>query len=85
MYIYYLLCVNHDFYAGRNLARLRMANTKETHLFHSKVEVSFQGVKDSELGKVDDLARDVLGKAVAELVRSHWPLKGWEKGGPPGD
>ncbi len=83
MYIYYLLCVNHDFYAGRTGARVRMANDEETHLYHSKVEVSFQGVKDEALEELDEFARDVLDKAVAELVRSHWPLKGWEKGGPP--
>ncbi len=83
MYVYYVICVNHDFYAGRTGARIRMANDEETHLYHCKVEISFQGVDDTKLGEVDERAQDVFDKAIAELVRSHWPLRGWEKGGPP--
>lgn len=83
VYAYYVLCVNHDFYSGRSGARWRMKDNKDTHLFYSKIEVSLGGATDDRLPELDAYARELLDRAITELVRSHWPLKGWERGGPP--
>jgi hypothetical protein len=81
-YVYYSICVNNDFYPGRQGARLRMANMGDTHLYYSKMEVSFGGVTDDDLSLVDQYAQELLDGTLTELMRSHWPLKGWERGGP---
>ena len=80
---YYTICVNTEFFANRTDVRLRMAKPGDTHLFYSKIEVMFMGVTDQNLAEVDRTALEILGCAAAELTRSHYPLKGWEKGGPP--
>ncbi|MBN2559655.1 MAG: exosortase-associated EpsI family protein [Phycisphaerae bacterium] len=84
-YVYYIICVNGDFFSERNSARLRMAKHGDTHLFYSKVEVSFSGVSDEQLPQTDEYARELIDATITELVRSHWPLRGWEQGGPPAD
>src|SRR5438093_356670 len=40
-YVYYTILVNGDSYASRNRVRLRMIDDRETHLYYSKVQVSF--------------------------------------------
>lgn len=85
MYVYYTICVNNDYFAGRNRARFRMGDMRDSHQFYSKVEVSFQNVRDEKLSELDEYARDLLDSTLAELVQSHWPRKGWERGGPPAD
>jgi hypothetical protein len=82
-YVYYSICVNNDFYPGRQGARLRMANARDTHLYYAKLEVSFEGVADEDLPIVDQHAQELLDGTLTELMQSHWPLKGWERGGPP--
>ena len=82
-YVYYVICVNNDFFPGRRGARFRIMDDQDTHLFYAKVEVSLEAVDEGRLSEADECARELLDNAIAELVRSHWPLKGWERGGPP--
>lgn len=75
-YVYYTICVNGDFYAKRNPARRRMADWSETHLYYSKVEVSFRGRPDLEVATLDGTARTLFDRAIEELIKSHWPPRG---------
>ncbi|MEE8374185.1 MAG: hypothetical protein V3R87_10735 [Dehalococcoidia bacterium] len=81
-YIYYTICVNNRFFSERNAARVRMADPRDTHLFYSKIELLFEDVIESRLGDLDEQARELFGRTLRELARSHWPLEGWERGGP---
>jgi hypothetical protein len=83
VYDYYTIRVNGGLFSSRNACRPYMAVPWETHLYYSKVEVMFQGVRDENLNSVDQAALKLLRQAVDELLVSHYPLKGWEKGGPP--
>lgn len=83
LYDYYTIRVNSRFFTSRNAARPYLAIPGETHLYYSKTEVMFQGVRDENLGQVDQAALELLRKTIDELLKSHYPLKGWEKGGPP--
>ncbi|MFQ5411560.1 MAG: hypothetical protein ACE5EC_04660, partial [Phycisphaerae bacterium] len=80
-YVYYTICVNGDFYANRLPVRLRMGDRKETHLYYSKVEVSFSGLNNPDLADLDQRARSVMDIIITELVNTHWPRKGSELGG----
>jgi len=80
-YVYYTICVNGDFYASRLPVRLRMGDRKETHLYYSKVEVSFNSLKNPILADLDERAQLVMDKVISELVNTHWPRKGSELGG----
>jgi hypothetical protein len=84
-YFYYLICVNGDYFTGRQGARVRMAKMSDSHLYYSKVDISFEGVVEEKLSLVDQYAQELLDSTITELVLSHWPLKGWERGGPPTD
>ena len=79
-YVYYIICVNNDFFTERNRARFRMSNRRDTHLFYSKVELSFENVTQTMLTEVDECARKLLDTVLTELVKSHWPPKGSERG-----
>jgi hypothetical protein len=83
LYDYYTIRVNGSFFSSRNTLRPFLAVPGETHLYYSKVEVMFQGVRDEDLRQVDETALELLRKTADELLKSHYPLKGWEKGGPP--
>jgi hypothetical protein len=83
IYDYYTICVNGEYYSDRTGVRMRMAKPGDTHLYYSKIEAMFRGVADEDLVEVDRQALELLERAAAELNRSHYPLKGWEKGGPP--
>jgi hypothetical protein len=82
-YIYYTIRVNDEFYSDRNRVRLRMADFRDTHLYYSKVELAIQAPADADRKQLDSRATFVMDKLLTELVRNHWPLKGWERGGPP--
>ena len=73
-YVYYTVCVNGDYYADRQRVRLRLADFREGYLYYSKVEVSFRVGKEKNLPAVSRQAYELLDKALAELVRSHYPL-----------
>lgn len=80
---YYTICVNGEFWGDRNPVRIKMADPRDTHLYYCKVDVSIQTSPLAELAELDAIAKEVLDKGIAELIRAHWPIKGWERGGPP--
>jgi hypothetical protein len=80
-YVYYLIAVNGDFYNSRNRVRLRMIDDRETHLYYSKIEVSFRAAGSVDRSEMDALAGKLLGAAITELARSHWPPRGAERTG----
>ncbi len=80
-YIYYILCVNGTFHAGRQTARLRMAMPTETHLYYSKVEISFPGHVEADLPRLDRRAAELMDATIRELFENHWPPRGTEVGG----
>ena len=79
--MYYTICVNGEFFANRLPVRLRMKDPRDTHLYYSKVEVAFKGVTKRDDESLNRKARAILGKAIGELMRSHWPEPGTERGG----
>ncbi|MEK6643158.1 MAG: hypothetical protein AABZ08_04560 [Planctomycetota bacterium] len=79
---YYTISVNGEFKGDRNDVRVKMVDPRDTHLYYCKVDVSIQSTSQADLAELDAIAKEVLDKGIAELVRSHWPLKGWERGGP---
>jgi len=82
MFVYYTIAVNGEFQGDRDDVRLRMINPLDTHLYYSKVEVTIQSTRDANPDEMDAIGRDLLDRTLAELVRSHWPRRGWERGGP---
>lgn len=82
-YVYYTICVNGVFSGHRDVVRLHMANPLDSHLYYSKVEVAIREPANGKIEELDEAARDILDKTITELMRSHWPLRGWERGGPP--
>lgn len=82
-YVYYTFCVNGDFLATRMAVRSRMTKWSDTHLYYSKIEVSFRARPGADLSELDARAQEVLDRAISELLKSHFPPKGWEQGGPP--
>jgi hypothetical protein len=84
LWVYYTICVNGDYCPGRESARLRMGDPRESHLYYSKVELSFEGLNDKNLATGDQQAASILDKVLTELVKSHWPKAGSERGNVPG-
>jgi hypothetical protein len=82
-YVYYTICVNGDYYVSRNRVRARMGDLRDTHLYYSKIEIAFKGPAGINLAVLDRQARELFDGALSELVQSHFPLAGWERGGPP--
>jgi len=80
-YVYYTICVNGDYYAGRTWARARMADSSESHLYYAKIQVAFRGGSDDVLGEMDEKACELLDLMLAELVERHFPPQGSERGG----
>lgn len=80
-YVYYTICVNGSFYSDRQKVRIALKNPFDTHLYYSKVEISFSNVSESDLSVLDEKACELLDKITLELVDSHWPEKGSERGG----
>lgn len=81
-FVYYTFCVNGDFFAKRMSVRTRMTKWSDTHLYYSKIEVSFKARPGAELAELDARAREVLDRTISELQRSHFPPAGWAQGGP---
>jgi hypothetical protein len=82
-YVYYTICVNGQFFGRRDMVRGVMADPRDSHLYYSKVEVAIREKPGVQIEELDQAARIVLDKTITELMRSHWPLRGWERGGPP--
>lgn len=82
-FVYYTICVNGDFYAGRTPVRARMADFRDTHLFYSKIEVAFKRSSNTSIESLDRQARLLLDKAIAELNKNHFPPAGWARSGGP--
>ena len=83
--VYYTFGVNGVFRAGRLSVRRKTLAEDESHLYYSKVELMFVGVADAAIPELDRVAEDLLSKALEELIESHWPLAGSERGGAGGD
>ncbi len=83
IYVYYTIAVNGDYYAGRTGARIRMGDSQDTHLYYAKIQVSFHDVREKHLEGLDERAQSLLDQLLGELVEAHFPLRGWERGGPP--
>ncbi len=81
-YVYYTICANGDFYAGRWGVRNRIAQRDESHAYYSKVEISFTGSSENDPAVVDRAALELMKNVVVELVSSHWPPGVWAKHGP---
>jgi hypothetical protein len=82
-FVYYTICVNGEFSGQREKVRLQMSNPFASHLYYSKVEVAIKEQLESRIEDLDEAARTVLDRAITELMKSHWPARGWERGGPP--
>ncbi|MBK8269877.1 MAG: exosortase-associated EpsI family protein [Planctomycetes bacterium] len=80
-YVYYTICVNGKFCSDRNIVRLHMANRLDTHLYYSKVEIAFQDALEKNEPRLDEKARQLFDKVLPELMKSHWPPRGSERGG----
>lgn len=81
-YVYYTFSSNGDFFATRNGVRRRNADLFDTHLYYSKIEISFKARPNADRSELDRVAQETLDSVVTELFKSHWPKKGWERGGP---
>lgn len=79
-YVYYLIAVNGELLASRNAVRFRMADPRDSHLYYSKVELTFHSREVLEGSGLDGVAVDLLDRTVTELFKSHWPPKGAERG-----
>ena len=79
-YVYYLIAVNGELLASRNTVRIRMADPRDSHLYYSKVELTFHSETAVEDNRLDGIAVDLLNRTVTELFKSHWPPKGAERG-----
>lgn len=80
--VYYTIAVNGAFVGDRDSVRVRMINPLDTHLYYSKIDVSIFTSTDANQAELDGIGRDILDRTLAELMRSHLPLRGWERGGP---
>ncbi len=81
-YVYYVISVNGSFHTRRDSARVKMGDPRDTHLYYAKVEIALEAVDDARLAEVDEHIRGLLDRTLTELQRSHWPPRGWERGGP---
>ena len=79
--VYYTFGVNGVFRADRLSVRVKTLAEDESHLYYSKVELTFAGVADSAIAELDHVAEDLLRAVLEELIESHWPPAGSERGG----
>lgn len=84
-FVYYTLCINGALCSNRNDVRLRMADRRDTHLYYSKVEIAFDDVLEKQIPDIDAKARELFDKVLPALFKSHWPLRGTERGGMPSE
>lgn len=83
LWVYYTISVNGEFHSGRQGARFKMADSSDTHLYYSKVELDIPAPANANLAELDRAANELFDRLLGELVKSHWPRRGWERGGPP--
>lgn len=81
--IYYTIAVNGSFVVNRTAVRNRMLDWHDSHLYYSKVELTFRRSLALELVELDDEAGRLMQKVLTELVESHWPVPGSERTGIP--
>lgn len=72
--VYYTFGVNGRFCADRDCVRRKMLNPRESHLYYSKVELTYTSYASEDGRELDEQARELLRIVVSELIRSHWPL-----------
>jgi hypothetical protein len=72
--VYYTFSVNGDFYAGREGVRSRMADFRESHLYYSKVEISFPTPDADRMPRdaLEEAAAALFGVVVPALASDHW-------------
>jgi len=80
-YVYYVINVNGSFFTGRLGARIKMSDSDDTHLYYSKVEITFSGRDEKELPQLDRRAKELMDATSKELFKSYWPPRGTERGG----
>lgn len=82
-YFYYTIAVNGTLCSHRDVVRRHMADPRDTHLYYSKVEISYRDVLLKDEAALDEKARRLMDKVLSELMKSHWPPRGSERGGMP--
>jgi hypothetical protein len=80
-FVYYTISVNGTFHAGRQTARIKMSNPLETHLYYSKIEISFPNRTDDDIPELDRRASELMNESIRVLFQDHWPPPGTEVGG----
>ena len=80
--VYYTINVNGTFHNGRQTARLKMADPRDTHLYYSKVEIMFFGRLNAEDPELDRRAKALMDATIRVLFKDYWPQRGSERGGP---
>lgn len=81
--VYYTFSVNGQFKSSRLGVRNKMLDWRDKRLYYSKVELTYYGVKESDLPALDAAVEPLMGSVLGELVESHWPIRGSERD-PPG-
>ncbi|MCK6482761.1 MAG: hypothetical protein HUU22_09080 [Phycisphaerae bacterium] len=73
--IYYTFSVNNDYHTDRQMVRLRMNDSSETHLYYSKVEVTYwvPSMREAKREALDGAAQRVFDWVIPVLEREHWP------------
>ena len=79
--IYYTIAVNGSFSSNRTAVRTRMQDWRDSHLYYSKVELTFRRKRGSKLAAIDEAAGRLMQNVLTELVESHWPVPGSERTG----
>lgn len=73
--VYYTFSVNNDYYTDRQRVRLRMNDSSETHLYYSKVEVTYwlPSMREIQREALDGAVQRVFDWVIPVLEREHWP------------
>ncbi|MCA9254225.1 MAG: exosortase-associated EpsI family protein [Phycisphaerales bacterium] len=77
--VYYTINVNGTFHSGRQTARLKMADWRDTRLYYSKVEIMFPGRTSVDDPELDRRARELMDASIRVLFDDYWPLRGSER------
>jgi len=80
-YVYYTISVNGTFHSGRQTARLKMGYPTETHLYYSKIEITFPNRIEKDIPSLDRRAAELMDATIRVLFEDHWPPRGTEVGG----
>lgn len=79
--VYYTINVNGTFHNGRQTARLKMADPRDTRLYYSKLEIMFAGRPSVDDPEMDRRAEELMGATIDVLFKEYWPARGSERGG----